>query len=170
MKIIEALKRLKVIEKRIVSNNAEITKYASKLNTEMPVFESVPEQKKEVMSRVQSNVDLAKEYLKIKSDIEFTNLTTKVELNGKMYSLTDLLYIKRKVAGMMADTFKALNDSVARTRERNAAVVDGKRPVVELMYDETFKNANTREWLELYDIIDSRLEVINATTDLVEMK
>jgi len=170
MKIIEALKRLGVIEKRIAHNNAEITKYASKLNTEMPVFESVAEQKKQVAQRVQANADLAEEYLRLKKAIDFTNLMTTVELNGKLYSIADLLFIKRKVASMHMDTYKALNDSAARLRERTVGSVDNKRPVVELMYSEEQKNTKLREWMDLYDIIDARLEVINATTELMEMK
>ena len=170
MKIIEGMKRLRVIEKRMESQRNAITEYASKLSTEMPRFQTKEDQAKEVASLIQSNNDLCAEYLRIKRSIEYTNLKVSVELQGKAYSISDLLVVKRKLADRMVATYRALNDTVARDRLRNAPKFDGETPKVEILYDERTKLDNIRKWQDLADIIDSRLEVINATTDLIEME
>ena len=170
MKIIEGMKRLRVIEKRMESQRNAINEYASKLSTEMPRFQTKEDQAKEVASLIQSNNDLCAEYLRIKRSIEYTNLKVTVELQGKAYSISDLLVVKRKLADRMVATYRALNDTVARDRLRNAPKFDGETPKVEILYDERTKLDNIRKWQDLADIIDSRLEVINATTDLIEME
>ena len=168
MKLIEAMKRLRVIEKRMESNRVSITEYASKLSTEMPRFQTREAQANEVKSLVQSSNDLCSEYLRLKRAIERTNLETYVELQGERYTIADLLVVKRKMAALMVATYRALNDSAAQTRLRSAPKFDGETPKVEVLYDEKQKLENVRKWQDLADIIDSRLEVINATTDLVE--
>ena len=170
MKIIEGMKRLRVIEKRMESQRNAVTEYASKLSTEMPRFQTKEDQAKEVASLIQSNNDLCAEDLRIKRSIEYTNLKVTVELQGKAYSISDLLVVKRKLADRMVATYRALNDTVARDRLRNAPKFDGETPKVEILYDERTKLDNIRKWQDLADIIDSRLEVINATTDLIEME
>ncbi len=97
MKIIEGMKRLRVIEKRMESQQRAITEYSSKLSTEMPRFQTKEDQAKEVASLIQSNNDLCAEYLKTKRSIEYTNLKVTVELQGKPYCISDLLVIKRKL-------------------------------------------------------------------------
>lgn len=168
MKIIEGLKRLKLIEKRMASNQRDITEYASKLSTEKPKFSTDEQQKQEVKSLVQANHDLFTESLKLKNDVDFTNLTTVVEIGGVKRSIADLLMIKRKMAHNMLRTFEALNDTSGEQRLRFAqhGTGDGPSPHVERYYDEKFKLEGRRHWQDLYDNIDSRLEVINATEDL----
>jgi hypothetical protein len=52
---------------------------------------------------------------------------------------------------------------------RNVSIGAGERsPQVVLFYDEKDKIAGLDKWQDLYNNIDSRLEVINATTDLVD--
>lgn len=171
MKIIEALKQLNVIEKRITKNTEEITKYASILSTERPAFDSEADQRKQVAARIQANRDLITGYLRVKSNIEHTNLNTFIEMGGTRYSIASLLVIKRKLAKLMLDTYSALNTSAAYGRsqaQRGMASPTGDKVVIIQLYDEKEKNEALREWQDLYDNISSRLEVINATTDIIE--
>ena len=69
------------------------------------------DQAKEVASLIQSNNDLCAEYLRIKRSIGFTNLKVTVELHKRVYSISDLLLIKRKLADRMLATNSALNDT-----------------------------------------------------------
>ena len=170
MKIIEGMKRLRVIEKRMESQQRAITEYSSKLSTEMPRAQTKEDQAKEVASLIQSNNDLCAEYLKTKRSIEYTNLKVTVELQGKSYCISDLLVIKRKLSKMMVATYRSLNDCMAQSRLRSAPKFDGETPKVEVLYDEREKLENIRKWQDLEDAIDSRLEVVNATTDLVDME
>src|SRR4030042_3057063 len=171
MKITEAMKRLKVIEKRMVGNMQDITRYYSAISSEKLLFQTEDKQKAEVRQLIQANSDLLKEYLVLKKKIEKTNLTITVELGGANYVLSDLLIIKRKLAKLMMDTYAAINDSMGEQRLRGASGIrdtEGKAPYIVRLYDEKAKNDGRRHWMELYDSIASRLEVINATTDIVE--
>jgi len=169
MKLIEAMKRLRVIEKRMAANSSSITLYASSVSTEKPLFETETVQKKEVESLIQANGDLLSEYLRLKKQIEETNLRTVVTIGGIDYVISDLLIIKRKMAGFMLRTYRALNEEQANKRKVSASVgPDGTKAYTVRFYDEKGKNEGTRHWQDLYDNIDSRLETINALTDLIE--
>lgn len=170
MKIVEALKTQKRIEDRINRNNKQITQYSSKLNTEKSYFENEEIQKKEVESLIQSSHDLVNRYLWLKRCIDHTNLNTFIVIDGNKYCITDLLNMKRKTIEYILSSYKALNDNLAQNRlismRQNA---DAKTIQIERLYDERFKNEKIAYWQDLYDNIDSRLEVINATTDLIEL-
>ncbi|MCK5015506.1 MAG: hypothetical protein KAS32_00380 [Candidatus Peribacteraceae bacterium] len=167
--IIEALKGLKLIEKRMLSNDEAITRYASMVSTERPYFKDEAEQKKEVLKLVQSNKDHFKNYLNLKRRLEQTNLSITVEMDGKKYTISDLLAIKRRMGKFMLNTYNSLNDSAAASRMRHApADGEGKRPQVIRLYDEKDKNEALAVWQNLYDNISARLEVINATTNIVD--
>lgn len=171
MKIIEALKELKIIEKKMMRNFESITRYSSIVSIERPHFDTEAKQRQEVKSYLQANIDLQERYRDLKKKIERTNLEVKVELLGQKYTLSDLLIIKRKIAAMMIKTYRSLNDTAAEQRlinYRSDRISEGERPKVVRFYDEEEKNKMLRHWQDLNDIIDSRLEVINATTDLIE--
>jgi len=170
MKIVEGLKGLRVLQKRIEDNAAEITKYSSVLSTEKPAFGTEDEQRKQVKQRIQANEDLAIEYLKLKARIEYTNLVTMIELSGKKYSLNDLLVIKRTLGKLMQNTYTALTQNTAQLRLSRVGVsaIDGKPIEALMMYNEVDKINGIRKWQELSDKIDSRLEVLNASLDLIE--
>lgn len=169
MKLIEAMKKLKVIEKKVAKNKESIQSYASLPSNEKPIFETEAKQKVEVKALIQANTDLTTEYLKLKNAIDRTNLDTTVEMGGVKYSITDLLVIKRKTAQLMIGTYNALNDNAANNRMSRGgyATNDGKSVYTVRYFDEVEKNNGLMKWNDLYDNVDSRLEVINATTDVI---
>jgi len=82
MKIIEALKELKLIIKKIEKNADNITQYSSLVSTERPVFGSETDQKNEVSSLIQANKDLMVRYIDLKIRIDRTNMETKVTMRA----------------------------------------------------------------------------------------
>jgi len=166
MKIIEAMKELKLIEKKLERNNDLIGKYSAQLSNERIYFGTKDAQEKEVKSLIQSSHDMVDNYIKLKLLVETTNLATKVELMGKKYTLAELLIHKRKTARMMINSFDSLTDNHAKSSLRMLPSAD--KISVERFYSESFKNENMRSWQDFYESIDARLEVVNATTDLVE--
>jgi hypothetical protein len=171
MKIVEGMKKLKLIEKKIDDNVRKIEQYASLVSTERTFFENEKEQKKEVESLLQSNEDLVTEYLRIKRQIEATNLAITAEFDGKFYTLSDLLVIQRRLGDKLVETQQALNSKYADQRIRQApSEIDGKKAQVVRLYDENKKNEKLQNLMEFTSNISARLEVINATTDLVELK
>lgn len=170
--LIEAMKELRIIEKKMVNNAQAIQRYASMVSTEKALFESDNKQKKELKALIQSNQDLMKRYLDLKKQIEYTNLFTTVEINGIKYAISDLLVIKRKMAQYMLNTYNSLNDSEGNSRMRSySAHIDqsGNRPHVVRFFKEEEKIAGLKVWQDLYDNITSRLEVVNATTPLMSL-
>lgn len=170
MKIIEGLKKLRILEKRMQSNNMDIQKYSAIVSTEKPNFNTEDEQRKEVMSRIQANLDLVHEHLTLKKRLEKTNLETQVTIQGKTYTISELLVLRRGLGKHVIQTYTSLNESGATMRLRNAVKIDGQpAPHVVRMYDERTKNEQLRAWSDFFDEIDSKLEVVNATEDLKEL-
>lgn len=169
MKIIEAMKKIKLIEKKIDDNVRKIEQYSSSVSTERPFFGDEKSQQKEVESLVQANTDLVKEYLKIKRQIETTNLAVTAEFGGQSYTLSDLLVLRRRLGKKLLETYEAMNTRYADQRIKFApADADGKKAQVIRLYDERKKNENLQMLMEFMSNIDARLEVVNCTTDLVE--
>lgn len=167
--LIQGMKQLRIIEKKIKRNTTSINRYASMVSTEKPSFDTEEKQRKEIDKLIQSNEDLMENYLNLKRRIEYTNLFTTVEIHGHAYSISELLILKRKLAGLMMSTFESLNDNEGKSRltmyQRTAP--EGQTVRVIKLYKEEKKNEGLRYWQDLYDNIDSRLEVINATTPLM---
>jgi hypothetical protein len=169
MKIVEAMKELKLIEKKIQRNTDSIQKYSSQLSNERPYFNTPELQAKEVRSLLQANKDFTDNYLELKGKVEKTNLSVTVEMDGRKYTLSELLTLKRKLAQLMVASYDAMNDKSARESQIRVVRSSPDNTVkVERFYDEKEKNDGLRKWQDFYDNIDSRLEVINATTDIVE--
>lgn len=168
MKIVEGLKKLRVIEKRMVDNTKKIQQYASILNTEKPAFDTEVIQKAEVNSLIQANKDLFKEYLDLKQKVEKTNLAVEMEVDGTKYTLSSLMIMRRKMNELMLNTYRSLNDTSAEGRIHRAYGSKDQQIHIVKMYDEKDKNKNLAFWQNLADNVDSRLEIINATTDLID--
>jgi hypothetical protein len=170
--LIEAMKKLRTIEKRMAANSASIQRYASMVSNEKPYFETEDKQKKEIKQLIQSNQDLMGLYLDLKKRIEYTNLFTEVEIDGIKYPISDLLVIKRKMAQIMLNTFNSLNTIEGDSRRRTypgQTDQSGKTPQVVRFYKEEDRIAGLKVWQDLYDNISSRLEVVNATTPLMSL-
>lgn len=180
MKLIEAMKNLKTIEKRIQKNCEEISQYAAWVSVETPAFGTEDKQRQEVASRIQANLDLEKEYLHLKMSIEFTNLSTKVTIGDLTYTISSLITLKGKtakdgrkldgVAAFRTRTYLALNGMAASQRLQSifSKGIDGANPPkLVCAYLEADKNKALREWEEFTSAIDGRLEVVNAETELL---
>jgi predicted ribosome quality control (RQC) complex YloA/Tae2 family protein len=171
MKLIEALKNLKTIQKRIEKNCGMIGEYAAYVSVETPAFETEDKQRQEVASLVQSNLDLIKEFLRLKTAIEFTNLNTKVTIGSREHSISELITIRRTSGAFVPATYGALNNRVAMQKLQNvyktAGGVNPTEPAKLIpLYSEADKNKALAAWDEFFSAIDGKLEVVNAETEL----
>lgn len=170
MKLIEGMKTLKVIEKKMQHNTERVNQYAAIVSSERPIFGTEAEQRKQVEQLIQSNTDLAKQYLSLKKAVDLTNIQSQVTIGKETFSISDLLQIQRNVAKLMKTTYNALNDKLAEQRiVTMRQPTTEKPPHVERMYDENEKYKGLQYWQGLEDEIETRLEVINATTNLIEL-
>ena len=170
MMIIQGMKTLGIIEEKMQKNTNDIQRYASQVSTERPLFETEEKQKKTIRELTQSNVDLMKRYLHIKTRVEYSNLMTTVEMGGQTYSISELLVIQRKLAIMMLGTYNALNDVEGQSRMRHITQPQSGESVrVVRYYREEDKREQQDVWQDLIHNITSRLEVINATSPLLDL-
>lgn len=174
MKLIEGMKKLKVLAKKMDSNSERIQQYASAPSNEKPLLGSDSEQVAQVTQLAQANKDLLAEYLHLKKRVDETNLQTTVTIGKDSYKLADLLTLRRGMLKKMQTTFIAMNDNNAESRIRSlgarvGTAAGGETIRVVRFYNETEKYAKLQEWQTLGDDIEQRLEVINATTELVTL-
>lgn len=177
MKLIEALKNTKTIEKRIEKNCELIRQYAAWVSVETPAFETEERQRQEVASLVQANLDLEKEFLRLKVAIETTNLATRVAIGAQEYSIAELNVLRgNRKTGLKGSgqfrlgTYSALSGQLAAQRMQqifSKGIDAANPPRVITAYAEADKNKALREWDELLSQIDGRLEVVNAETELL---
>ena len=163
------MKKLRLIEKRLEDNAQRVNQYASGVSTEKPYFDSDKEQTAEVAKLIQENTDLVHEYMRLKASIDRANLVVTIKYGNREYSLSDLLWLKRKLGHSLTDTYRNLNTNYADGRVRNAPKdAAGNPPVIVRYYDEKKKNENLLEIQTMLSEIDGRLEVMNSTTDIIE--
>jgi len=169
MKIIEALKEQKLIIQKINSNRENIQKYASGLNTEKLILGTEKDQKAELDSLLQSSEDLITRYIWLKTRVDYTNLKTIIELKGKSYSLAELLIMKRNTNDFRGNVLASFNVNAANMRKRQSTPAAGMpETVVVQFYDEKKIDQAKRDLMDFHGSIDGTLEVVNATSDLIE--
>ena len=139
------------------------------ISTQVPTFTTVEEQRAKVHAFIQENIDHAYRKIDLKERINYTNLMTYVTLMGHRWSLQNLLDLQRGTLASIRDTYASLSDRTAQSGLRTAPTVDGRSPQVVRLYDENYKLTKLDEWDNIKNEIDSRLEVINAMTDLLEL-
>ena len=169
MKMIEALRELRLLEKKMSRNQEYIERYSSMVSTQVPSFNSIDEQREKVRSLLQENIDYAMNRIHLKEQVNYTNLMTQVVLGGKSWSLQNLLDFHRGIAGDIRDTYDSLTDRSGQNQLRSAPTVEGRSPQVIRLYDENMKLTELDRWDTFKEEIGTRLEVINAVTELLEV-
>ena len=169
MKIIEALKELPVLEKRLLKQSEKIQEYASYATNIGPVFDTVEEQKSQVQSLVRSNLDLIERYCKLRNVLNKTNTTIKVKIEGDERTISEWITFREKGYGFTESTFRRLNDAMAKNHfQQPCNFAEGQSLTLIYCYDEKEKNKALEKAEKVYNQIDSTLEIVNATTDLIE--
>ena len=169
MTIVAAMKELKVIKKRMVKNSEMITKYSSQPDSEKPLLGDANQQKAEVKSLIQANEDLSKRFTEIHTSLTYTNIMVKVDMDGKSYTIHELILMRRELFTLLKNTFNAMNDNNYNHAIRAHGFGNDSKVHIERFYEEKWKTTKLRALEDLYHSIDSRLETINATTDLVDV-
>ena len=168
MKLIEALKEIQMNQKKSDDLREKIARHSAHLNMETPVYS---EQNKQVREWLQAHSDILKEIMKLRISIQRTNLATDVviELGGKAVTKTiaEWIHRRRDLARLEMSSWVGLTDK--NLKEGNMQQSTGELVPVKIIrcYDPKERD----EMVDLYTneptIIDSRLEVVNAITDLI---
>lgn len=169
MKLIEALKQIKELQRKASDLRDMIKRHCAISSLETPLYDN---QKKKVESWLQSHRDLMKEILRLRIAVQRTNLQTDVtiELGGKQVtkSIAEWIHRRRDLAASDLMAWKVLSD-------RGIKEGQGSGPggnVIEIKVIRYYDPETRDSMVQLFDsepvLIDGKLEIANAVTDLVE--
>jgi len=173
MKMIEGLKEKKLNPKKVASIISNIQKYSSIPENEKFAFDSEKEQRDHILSEVQSAVDLLKRRAKLKVMIDKTNIETTIRIPKgtispeETISIAEALMFKLNYKENIL-IFNALNKDTANSKLRHTPIMENTKPTAHQLYDENFKNNSLKDLQMKLDFIDAHLEMMNATTDIIE--
>lgn len=171
MKLIEAMKQLKSLNVKAEDLRDKVMRNCAHLNIETPLYGA--DQKATIDGWIQAHSDILQEILKLRVAIQLTNLTTLVtiEIGGKNVtkSIAEWIHRRRDLAKLDMDMWSKLGDR--NLKEQNLQTSPGG-PVTEVRITRFFDPRVRDEKIGLYrsepSVIDATLEVVNATTDLIQ--
>jgi hypothetical protein len=169
MKLIEALKQIKDLTKKAEDLRKKVALHSAYLSLETPVY---PNQKGQVKQWIQAHSDVLKEILKIRVAIQRTNLATNVtiELGGKsvVKTIAEWVHRRRDLAKLECSMWRNLTDKGLQP----SVQIGSQKEVVKIEVVRCYDPLDRDNAIDVYDnepsIIDAKLEVVNAITDLIE--
>lgn len=169
VKVIEAMKQIKDLLRKADDLRTKVKMHSADMDFETPTYEN---QKDKVRGWVQAHSDIMKEILDLRFRIQKTNIATSVpiELGGVVVNKTiaEWIHRRRELANLECNMWMQLTDRNLRDGQMTQS--DGsKRDVKIRRYyspDERDEKMNMFKSEPL--MIDARLEVINATVDLLD--
>lgn len=170
MKLIQAMKKLKDLAIKAEDLRKKVGQHCADLSLETPLY---PDTRAKVSEWLQGHEDLLKEILRLRVAIQKTNIATNVaiELDGKQVtkSIAEWIHRRRDLAKLSMEAWMKLND---RGLKEQSVQTAQNGPVTEIKIRRYFDPAERDRRVELFrsepSVIDATLEVVNATTDLME--
>jgi len=174
MKIIEAMKKIKDLQRKANDLRDKISRYAADVDVMTPTYEN---QAAKVAGWLQAHGDIVQEILHLRFSIQKTNVLTSVgiELGDQCVTKTiaEWIHRRRDLSGLDAVAWGALGRTEKAGQLKEGAITgptgEGSREVKIRRY---YNPEKRDQKLDIYQsepsTIDGRLEVINAITDLVE--
>jgi hypothetical protein len=170
MKIIEAMKRVKANKEKVADLQRKIGSVSANLSHETPLYGA--ETPAKIVEWLQSCNDTSQENIRLLCAIQRTNLATKVtiKLGDKdvTKSISEWVWRRREYAGVDLATWATLTDR--NLREGQLPQSTGAPQLITIVrhYDPIRRD----KMMDLYRTepheIDAALEVVNATTELME--
>jgi len=169
VKIIEGLKQIKDLMRKQEDLVRKIGNHSAYLDYETPVYK---DQKRQVDEWIQSQRDVLKEILRLRIAIQRTNLLTKVEivLYGAPVTKTiaEWIHRRRDLAPLEMQAWRHLTDKNLKEGKLPQSSGDAIDVRIVRCYDPVVKDTAVNALASEPSTIDSKLEVVNAITDLIE--
>lgn len=169
MKIIEAMKQIKVLLIKAEDLRGKIGVYHADVDFETPTY---TDQRAQIAEWLQAHSDVLKQILHLRVAIQRTNLATLVtiELGGKAVTktLTEWIHRRRDLAKLEGEAWAKLNDKGLRDGKIQRTSGDPVDVKVRRYYDPKERDAKMELYRSEPTVIDGTLEVVNAVTDLME--
>jgi hypothetical protein len=170
MKLIQAMKQLKELAVKAEDLREKVGKYCADLTIHNPTY---PDQRATVAGWIQSHSDTLKLMGDLRLAIQRTNLATLVtiELDGKQITkpIAAWIHRRRDLATLEHLMWSKLQDGALKEGDLQttpgAAVTQVR---IRRYYDPAERDAKRALYRSEPSFIDATLEVVNATTDLLE--
>lgn len=179
MKLIEALKKCKDLHRKIDDLRDKIKLHCADMDVEEPVYGTVEQQRKQVSDWIQSIHGSLKEVLRLRVAIQSTNLSTKVNIvleegkNPVTHTIAEWIHRRRDLAATELMSWNVLtNRNLIPQNYFPKGNKEDKEDVQLTKVRRYFDPVERDKMVELFktepSIIDAKLEVTNAETDLIE--
>lgn len=170
MKIIEAMKTVKANKDKVTDLKKRIQSSSANLSNETPLYGA--ETRKLIEGWLQSIHDTGAENIRLLTAIARTNLATKVTITlagtAVTKNIAEWVWRRREYAQEDETAWRSLTDrNLKETRLMNS-----QNQIVDINIIRHFDPAKRDNIIDAYrnepHLIDAALEVVNATTDLIE--
>lgn len=169
MKIIEAMKKIKDLMRKAEDVRRKISTNSAKLSIEDSPYDNPKAKLKEWL---QMHSDVMKEILRLRIGIQKTNLDTMVEIDisGNMVtkSIAEWIHRRRDLATLERSAWNQLTNKNLKSQRINSGSEVDTEINVELHYSQEEKDNKVEELQGEPSAIDSKLEVVNCITDIIE--
>lgn len=168
MKIIEAMKQIKANKEKVQELSQRIQRNSAHLSIESPQYENQADKIKEW---TQSCLDVSRDNVELLTRIAKTNLATNVtiDLGGKAVTKTiaEWVWRRREYSGLDKSIWLCQGDR--NLKEGQVQTSPGVLSEIKLVryYDPATRDTNVDIYMREPHLIDSALEVVNATTELL---
>lgn len=172
MKIIEAMKRVKMNDEKVKDLQQKIAANSANLSIETPLYSDTTLQ---IQSWLQTCTDLSQESVRLLCAIQRTNLATQVAIEiadgvTTTKSISEWVWRRRIYAAMDRATWMAVGDRGLKEGMMASTIKDQAPTQVTIVrhYDPKVRDSKVMMYQQEPTKIDSSLEIVNAVTDLIE--
>lgn len=168
MKIIEGMKRLKDLDGKAKDLREKIKRYSADASFETPAY---PDQSAQITGWLQSHRDTLFEIetlnFRISKTNALTSVTVSLEEGNITKSITQWILRRRKLAEAEKQSWECLTDR--GIKEGFTSGPSGQLHVTcRKYYDQETRDKKVEQFRSEPHKIDAALEIVNATTDLME--
>lgn len=169
MKIVEALKKIKENKRKIDDLRTKISQHCAHLDYETPMYADAKER---VQSWAQSCEDLNQENIRLHDAIQRTNLATDVSIDFGDKTVTkkisEWIWRRREYAQADLRIWSAMTDRGLKEGTVQTSTGVEKKIQIVRCYDPILRDKKMAEYVSEPNLINAKLEVVNAITDLIE--
>ena len=152
MTVLQALKKIKHLSRKLEKNRQRMVRWASHLETEEPLYDW--------SKLMQSCQDLVKEIAKLRHSLHLTNISKTVDWDGRAYTIDELIGMRTTVLPQRIVLWKSL-----RRREKNYH--DPKEVNVITHFDYKQRDMEIDKLEDQLDEVDAILDHVNIETEVL---
>jgi hypothetical protein len=178
MKIIEGLKQIKDLARKADDIRTKISTFCADMEIETPAYGTTEQQTKQIAEWLQSHHDIIKEIESLRIRIQKTNLAVMVPISfGEnktvLKSIAGWIHRRKDLAKLESNAWYGLSNkrllpqAIPKDRRDPNSEVE-KIINVRKYYDQKERDKMVEQYTAEPSKIDAALEIINATTDLME--